>query len=121
MYIMCIVCLGYLSFLPTSAIASVLCTCISMYMYICVGEPHFIADSCGQQLRKLVLELIHRLPTNDHLKGHVKVIAEREGGREGGRETFIRYHFSLPGHSLHYVLPLGGKKMTMYCCTILML
>ena len=33
MYIMCIVCLGYLSFLPTSAIASVLCTCISMYMF----------------------------------------------------------------------------------------
>ena len=32
MYIMCIVCLGYLSFLPTSAIASVLCTCISMYI-----------------------------------------------------------------------------------------
>ena len=31
MYIMCIVCLGYLSFFPTSAIASVLCTCISMY------------------------------------------------------------------------------------------
>ena len=32
MYIMCIVCLGYLSFFPTSAIASVLCTCISMYL-----------------------------------------------------------------------------------------
>ena len=28
MYIMCIVCLGYLSFLPTSALASVLCTCV---------------------------------------------------------------------------------------------
>ena len=26
-----------------------------------------------QQLRKLVLELIHRLPANDNLKGHVKV------------------------------------------------
>jgi hypothetical protein len=38
------------------------------------GEPQFIADSCGQQLRKLALELIHRLPTNDHLKGHVKAI-----------------------------------------------
>ena len=32
MYIMCIVCLGYLCFLPTSPIASVLCTCISMYV-----------------------------------------------------------------------------------------
>ena len=29
-----------------------------------------------QQLRKLVLELIHRLPANDHLKGHVKVYNE---------------------------------------------
>ena len=38
MYIMCIVCLGYLSFLPTSAIASVLCTCISMYAVVKVKE-----------------------------------------------------------------------------------
>ena len=32
-----------------------------------------------QQLRKLVLELIHRLPANDHLKGHVKVSKDVEG------------------------------------------
>ena len=32
MCVMYIVCLGYLSFLPTSALASVLCTCISMYV-----------------------------------------------------------------------------------------
>lgn len=31
-----------------------------------------------QQLRKLVLELIHRLPANDHLKGHVKVSKDVE-------------------------------------------
>ena len=31
--VMCIACLGYLSFLPTSALASVLCTCISMYIH----------------------------------------------------------------------------------------
>ena len=40
MYIMCIVCLGYLSFFPTSAIASVLCTCISMYSYMHVVRLH---------------------------------------------------------------------------------
>jgi transformation/transcription domain-associated protein len=38
------------------------------------GEPQFIADSPAQQLRKLVFELIHRLPANDSLKGHVKVL-----------------------------------------------
>ena len=30
--VICLVCLGCLSFLPTSFIASVLCTCISMYV-----------------------------------------------------------------------------------------
>ena len=46
MYIMCIVCLGYLSFFPTSAIASVLCTCISMYMYVYV---HVSEHQCRTQ------------------------------------------------------------------------
>ena len=65
----------------------------TLHVCLCVvGEPQFIADSCGQQLRKLVLELIHRLPTNDHLKGHVKVhwcvcvcvcVRERERGERG--------------------------------------
>ena len=32
--IICLVCLGCLSFIPTSFIASVLCTCISMYIYM---------------------------------------------------------------------------------------
>ncbi|XP_019851030.1 PREDICTED: transformation/transcription domain-associated protein [Amphimedon queenslandica] len=38
------------------------------------GEPQFLTDSSAQQLRKLVLELIHRLPANDNLKGHVKAL-----------------------------------------------
>ena len=68
---------GYVALLELINMALVVCVlCV-------VGEPQFIADSCGQQLRKLVLELIHRLPTNDHLKGHVKVHwCERER-REG--------------------------------------
>ena len=32
--VICLVCLGCLSFLPTSFIASVLCTCISMYCIV---------------------------------------------------------------------------------------
>ena len=51
------------------------CVCVSVCVccVCCVGDPQFIAESSGQQLRKLVLELVHRLPTNDHLKSHVKV------------------------------------------------
>jgi transformation/transcription domain-associated protein len=36
------------------------------------GEPVFIAEHNGQQLRKIILEIIHRLPANDHLKPHSK-------------------------------------------------
>lgn len=32
------------------------------------GEPHFIAEQNMQQLRKLLLEIIHRIPCNEHLK-----------------------------------------------------
>ena len=49
MYIMCIVCLGYLSFFPTSAIASVLCTCISMYnvcMEVPINNRHEVFIQC---------------------------------------------------------------------------
>ncbi|KAK2172769.1 hypothetical protein NP493_930g01023 [Ridgeia piscesae] len=38
------------------------------------GEPQFIAENNSQQLRKLLLEIIHRIPTNDHLKPFVKPI-----------------------------------------------
>ncbi|XP_065334181.1 transformation/transcription domain-associated protein isoform X2 [Cloeon dipterum] len=36
------------------------------------GEPHFIAEYNIQQVRKLILEMIHRLPTGDPLRIHVK-------------------------------------------------
>ncbi|XP_074658755.1 transformation/transcription domain-associated protein-like [Tubulanus polymorphus] len=39
------------------------------------GEPQFISEQNSQvQLRKLLLEIIHRIPTNDHLKPYVKQI-----------------------------------------------
>ncbi|XP_046847243.1 transformation/transcription domain-associated protein-like isoform X2 [Xenia sp. Carnegie-2017] len=38
------------------------------------GEPQFIAEGVIQQLRKLILEIIHRIPTNDHLRVHYKNI-----------------------------------------------
>lgn len=38
------------------------------------GEPQFLAEHCGQQLRKLMLEIIHRLPVNDALRPHVRNI-----------------------------------------------
>jgi transformation/transcription domain-associated protein len=38
------------------------------------GEPHFIAEYNIQQVRKLILEMIPRLPTNDLLRPYVKPI-----------------------------------------------
>ncbi|CAL1526411.1 unnamed protein product, partial [Lymnaea stagnalis] len=38
------------------------------------GEPQFIAEQNIQQLRKLLLEIIHRIPCNDHLKKYVQQI-----------------------------------------------
>ncbi|XP_060810438.1 transcription-associated protein 1 isoform X2 [Amyelois transitella] len=38
------------------------------------GEPHFIAEYNIQQVRKLILEMIHRLPINDSLKKYIKDI-----------------------------------------------
>ncbi|KAK6165821.1 hypothetical protein SNE40_022660 [Patella caerulea] len=38
------------------------------------GEPLFIAEQPMQQLRKLLLEIIHRIPCNDHLKKFVQPI-----------------------------------------------
>ncbi|XP_050299225.1 transcription-associated protein 1 isoform X2 [Anthonomus grandis grandis] len=38
------------------------------------GEPYFIAEYNIQQVRKLILEILYRLPTNDHLKPYVKPI-----------------------------------------------
>lgn len=38
------------------------------------GEPHFISEYNIQQVRKLILEMIHRLPTNEYLRPYVKQI-----------------------------------------------
>ncbi|KAG0427829.1 hypothetical protein HPB47_025165 [Ixodes persulcatus] len=38
------------------------------------GKPQFIAEHNMQQLRKLILEIIHRIPTNDHLRPYVKQV-----------------------------------------------
>lgn len=38
------------------------------------GEPHFISEYNIQQVRKLILEMIHRLPSNDYLRQYVRPI-----------------------------------------------
>lgn len=38
------------------------------------GKPHFIAEYNIQQVRKLILEMLYRLPTNDLLKRYVQSI-----------------------------------------------
>ena len=38
------------------------------------NEAQFLAEHSGQQLRKLILEIIHRLPVNDSLRKHVQPI-----------------------------------------------
>ncbi|XP_044261128.1 transcription-associated protein 1 [Tribolium madens] len=38
------------------------------------GDPHFIAEYNIQQVRKLILEMLYRLPTNDLLRPYVKSI-----------------------------------------------
>lgn len=38
------------------------------------GQAHFISEDNGHQLRKLLLEIIHRLPINEHLRQHVRPI-----------------------------------------------
>nr|CAD7196479.1 unnamed protein product [Timema douglasi] len=38
------------------------------------GEPLFIGEYNIQQVRKLILEMIHRFPSNDHLRQYVKHI-----------------------------------------------
>lgn len=36
------------------------------------GEVQFLQEKPAQQLRKLVLEILHRIPTNEHLRPHTK-------------------------------------------------
>lgn len=38
------------------------------------GEPHFISEYNIQQVRKLILEMIHRLPSNEYLRPYVRNI-----------------------------------------------
>lgn len=38
------------------------------------GEPHFIAEYNIQQVRKLILEMIHRLPISETLRPYIKSI-----------------------------------------------
>lgn len=38
------------------------------------GEPHFISEYNIQQVRKLILEMIHRLPSNEYLRQYVRQI-----------------------------------------------
>ncbi|XP_015681343.1 transformation/transcription domain-associated protein, partial [Protobothrops mucrosquamatus] len=38
------------------------------------GDVQFLQEKPAQQLRKLVLEIIHRIPTNEHLRPHTKNI-----------------------------------------------
>lgn len=38
------------------------------------GEPHFISEYSIQQMRKLILEMIHRMPTSEAVKPYVKPI-----------------------------------------------
>lgn len=38
------------------------------------GSPHFIAEQHAHQVRKLVLEIIQRLPANDYLRSHTQNI-----------------------------------------------
>lgn len=38
------------------------------------GEPHFISEYNIQQVRKLILEMIHRLPRNEYLGPYVTQI-----------------------------------------------
>ncbi|XP_048580263.1 transformation/transcription domain-associated protein isoform X2 [Nematostella vectensis] len=42
--------------------------------YLRDGEPQFVAECTVQQLRKLLLEILHRVPTNEHLRAHYKSI-----------------------------------------------
>ncbi|XP_033101198.1 transformation/transcription domain-associated protein-like isoform X1 [Anneissia japonica] len=52
-------------------------TAIPRFVRVLKDEsPVFIAESQIQQLRKLLLEIIHRIPTNDHLRVYVPQVLE---------------------------------------------
>lgn len=40
------------------------------------GEPHFISEYNIQQVRKLILEMIHRLPHTEQLRQYVRPILD---------------------------------------------
>lgn len=51
-----------------------------------------------QQLRKLLLEIIHRIPTNDHLRPHYKVY------RKFIFSKLVRLHFTLVASVANFTL-----------------
>ncbi|KAK7488902.1 hypothetical protein BaRGS_00019859, partial [Batillaria attramentaria] len=38
------------------------------------GEPQFIAEQNMQHLRKVLLEILHRIPCNEHLKKYIQPV-----------------------------------------------
>lgn len=63
----------------------------SMPLFIRVlqeGEAQFIAEHSMQITRKLVLEIIHRLPTNEHLRPYVKPVLS----------VMFKVRVTLPAH-----------------------
>ncbi|KAG1661730.1 Transformation/transcription domain-associated protein [Nymphon striatum] len=47
---------------------------LKIFLKILSSDPQFIAEHNIQQLRKLILEVLHRLPANDYLKPFIKDI-----------------------------------------------
>ncbi|XP_037728552.1 transcription-associated protein 1 isoform X4 [Drosophila subpulchrella] len=61
--------------LQSPAYPSFLDNSIKIFMHILQdGEPQFVQENTMQHIRKLILELIHRLPITESLRQHVKSI-----------------------------------------------
>ncbi|XP_043949742.1 transcription-associated protein 1 isoform X5 [Drosophila biarmipes] len=61
--------------LQSPAYPSFLDNSLKIFMHILQdGEPQFIQENTMQHIRKLILELIHRLPITESLRQHVKSI-----------------------------------------------
>ena len=63
--VICLVCLGCLSFLPTSFIASVLCTCISMYLAVLISlytYTHVVVFSVPPNILQLLAWIMRVYP-----------------------------------------------------------
>ncbi|XP_034140404.1 transcription-associated protein 1 isoform X2 [Drosophila guanche] len=61
--------------IQSSSYPSFLETSLKIFMRILQeGEPQFIQENTMQHIRKLILEMIHRLPITENLRQHVKSI-----------------------------------------------